>query len=59
MREVPIHGMITDQTGRPIARAEVMTGQANAISHSEGRFTLHSFGPPPHHFQLRMGVERL
>jgi hypothetical protein len=34
-----------------------MNSGQNAISDSEGRFTLHNFGPPPYHFQLRIKPE--
>lgn len=57
-RDVPVHGIVRDSTGKPVVGAEFnANAEHKAVSDSEGRFTLHGFGPPPEHFQLQMHTE--
>jgi hypothetical protein len=55
-RDVPIQGTVQDEQGRPIADSAINASGHKTNSDSDGRFTLHGFGPNPH-FQLQLRKE--
>jgi Carboxypeptidase regulatory-like domain len=52
--DVPIKGIVTDSSGNPVAGATINANiECRTTSDSQGRFTLHAFGPNPR-FQFQV-----
>ncbi len=52
-KDVPIHGMVKDEKGQPVAGAKFFaSGAAETLSDADGKFTFRGFGPEPS-FQMR------
>ena len=53
----PIQGIVTDEHGNPVAGAIInANAEYRTVSDSEGRFTIHGFGPNSH-FQFQLPRE--
>ncbi len=56
-KAAPIQGIVTDEHGNPIAGAKInANAEYRTVSDSEGRFTIHGFGPNSH-FQFQLPTE--
>jgi hypothetical protein len=51
-KDVPIHGTVKDEKGKPLGGVKINASGTQSISDSGGRFTLRGFGPEPS-FQLQ------
>jgi hypothetical protein len=51
--DVPIHGIVSDAQGKPVAGAEIHATGYTTTSGADGRFTIHGFGSNPH-FQFQL-----
>jgi uncharacterized GH25 family protein len=56
-RDLPLEGTIIDDSGKPIAGAQIYANAEHHLtSDADGKFTIHGFGPKPR-FQLNVGKD--